>query len=62
MSPKKLVAFRFDLELIEGLAQVKERTGAPIAEQVRRAIQTWLASQGIKPKSDRRGSRKPRRS
>ena len=42
MTPKKLAAFRLDTELIEGLERVKERTGAPIAEQVRRSIQAWL--------------------
>ncbi len=42
MSPQNLAAFRLDTELIEGLERVKERTGAPIAEQVRRSIQARL--------------------
>ena len=51
---KKLAAFRLDTELIEGLEQVKLKTGAPIAEQVRRAIRGWLASQGVTAKSARK--------
>ena len=51
---KKLAAFRLDTELIEGLEQVKLKTGAPIAEQVRRAIRAWLASRGVKGKSVRK--------
>ena len=55
MTPKKLAAYRLDTELIEGLEQVKEKTGAPIAEQVRRAIKAWLATNGvIVQKSDRK--------
>ena len=52
---KKLAAFRLDTELIEGLEQVKARTGAPIAEQVRRAIQAWLKVNGVSvEKADRK--------
>ena len=42
MTPRKLAAFRLDTDVIEGLERVKERTGAPRAEQVRRSIQGWL--------------------
>ena len=48
MTPKKLAAFRLDPELIDGLQAVKDRTGAPIAEQVRRAIVAWLDKNGVK--------------
>lgn len=55
MTPKKLAAYRLDTELIEGLEQVKEKTGAPIAEQVRRAIKAWLGANGVTvQKSDRK--------
>jgi hypothetical protein len=47
MTPKKLAAYRIDTELIEGLEHVKAKTGAPIAEQVRRAIQAWLKANGV---------------
>jgi len=55
MTLKKLAAYRLDTELIEGLEQVKARTGAPVAEQVRRAIKAWLAANGVNvQKSDRK--------
>ena len=54
MTPlKKLAAFRLDSELIDGLQTVKERTGAPIAEQVRRAIAAWLRANGVTIKTQR---------
>ncbi len=55
MAPKKLAAFRLDPELIEGLQRIKECTGAPIAEQVRRAIVAWLNENGAM-KADRKRS------
>jgi len=55
---KKLAAFRLDPELIAGLQEVKRKTGAPVAEQVRRAVQAWLASQGAMRKPERRRTRK----
>lgn len=47
VSPKKLAAFRLDPELIAGLQAIKDKTGAPIAEQVRRAIVAWLKENGV---------------
>jgi len=55
--PKKLVALRLDPEQIEGLERVKARTGAPIAEQVRRAIVRWLATEDVKTERKRVGTR-----
>ena len=55
--PKTLTAFRLDPELIEGLKAIKERTGAPIAEQVRRAIVAWLKKHDVK-KSGRTHARR----
>lgn len=54
VSPKKLTAFRLDPALIAGLQAVKDRTGAPIAEQVRRAIVAWLEQNGGTKKSERK--------
>jgi hypothetical protein len=39
---KKLAPFRLDPELMSVREEKKELTGAPIAEQVRRAIARWL--------------------
>jgi hypothetical protein len=63
MPRKKLAAFRLDPELIAGLEDVKERTGAPIAEQVRRAIARWLEQNGVSLKAERKrvGARRGRR-
>jgi hypothetical protein len=58
---KKLAAFRLDPELIEGLQVVKDRTGAPIAEQVRRAIVAWLRSNGVTMKTERPRASKRKR-
>jgi hypothetical protein len=57
---KKLAAFRLDPEMIAALEEVKRKTGAPVAEQVRRAISMWLASQGVtgKPGRTRADTRK----
>jgi hypothetical protein len=54
MSLKKLAAYRLDVDLIEGLEEVKRRTGAPVAEQVRRAVRHWLASHGVRAKPERK--------
>ena len=59
MTTRKLAAFRLDLELIDGLEQVKRKTGAPLSEQVRRAIRAWLKANGVKAKAD--GKRVPTR-
>lgn len=46
-SVKRQTAFRLDPEILEGLLFVKERDGVPLAEQVRRALQTWLEGKGV---------------
>jgi hypothetical protein len=53
MSPKELTAFRIDPQVMEGLRQVKERTGLALSVQVHMALTTWLESQGIKRKAER---------
>jgi len=64
MTPKKYAAFRIDEELLEGLEAVRERDGITPAEQVRRAIRTWLKDKRIKvkaaPVARRRGGRRNR--
>ena len=58
MSPKKLAAFRLDEQTIEALAAIKERVGIPVAEQVRRALEQWIAEHGSKADRKRVGPRK----
>ena len=50
MSPHPPTTFRIDPELIAGLQELRERDGVPVSEQVRRAIQMWLESKGVKVK------------
>ncbi len=54
MSPKRLTAFRLDPELLAGLEEAKQRTGAPLAELVRRAIRAYLTSQGVDVRAGRK--------
>jgi len=59
MTPLKLAAFRLPDELIASLQAIKERDGIPVAEQVRRALETWVQSKGVKkPERPRASTRK----
>ena len=54
MPPKELTAFRMDPEIMAGLRRVKGRDGIPMAEQVHRALVTWLELKGVRGKADRK--------
>jgi Ribbon-helix-helix protein, copG family len=60
LTPRQLTNFRLDAELLDALRAIKDRDGIPIAEQVRRALETWVESKGVKVKADRKraGTRK----
>jgi hypothetical protein len=58
---KKLYSFPMDPALAAGLKAVKERDGISEAEQIRRGIRLWLDSAGVKIKTERPGSVKPRK-
>jgi hypothetical protein len=62
LSPKKLTAFRIDEELLAGLEVIWEREGIQPAEQVRRAIRTWLESKGLRVKAERKRASTRKRS
>lgn len=62
MSPKELTAFRIDPELMEGLRAIKDRDDIPISAQVRRALEMWLASKGIRTKAERKRAATRKRS
>ena len=53
MTPRKLYNFYIDPELAEGLKALKEKTGAPEAESIRRALFEYLRKQGV-IKADRK--------
>ena len=60
VSPKKAYTLKIDPELLDALRSIKERDGVTESEQIRRGIQLWLKSKGLKVKSDRKraGTRK----
>ena len=45
---RKLHSFYLDPALTDGLKRIKQRDGIPEAEQVRRALERWLRSKGLK--------------
>jgi predicted DNA-binding protein len=53
---KKMYALRLDVELLQGLRAIKARVGIPESEQIRRAIQAWLAQ--YETPSPKRGRRR----
>ena len=48
MTPKKRYGFWAEEDQIAGLRKVKERDGVLESEQIRRAIDDWLAKKGVK--------------
>ena len=54
VSPKKAYTLKIDPELLDALRSVKERDGVTESEQIRRGIQLWLRSKGIKVEPERR--------
>ncbi len=47
MTPLRPANFRLEEELLEALQQIKDRDGIPVSEQVRRALQAWIALKGV---------------
>jgi hypothetical protein len=61
MSPKQRFQMFLEPEQIEALRRVEARTGAAMAEQIRRAIDAWLKQEDRPAKADRpRGSTRKR--
>jgi hypothetical protein len=58
MTPKKTFTFAISDEMKAALTQVRERDGIAEAEQIRRGIQMWLESKGVKAERKRAGTRK----
>jgi predicted DNA-binding protein len=48
MTRLRMTTLRLEDELLEGLQQVKERDGIPVAEQIRRAVKAWLEAKGVR--------------
>ena len=54
MTPQRMAAFRLSEELLEALQAIKARDGVPVSEQVRRALEAWIESKGVKAKTPER--------
>jgi len=59
---KRPYTLKIDPELLEALADIKERDGISESEQIRRGIKLWLAQKGVSVKADRRRAQTRKRS
>lgn len=50
----KPTTFRLETEIMEALAEIRDRDGVAVSEQVRRALKQWIAAKGVKVKSERK--------
>jgi hypothetical protein len=57
MSPRTRFQILFESEQLAVLRWIQERTTAPVASQIRRAVENWIAEQGEKPERKRPASR-----
>ncbi len=48
------LTIRIDAELAGAVAEVQERYGTPVSEQVRRALRMWLETQDVNVKAAHR--------
>jgi Arc/MetJ-type ribon-helix-helix transcriptional regulator len=58
LSPKKTFTFAISDEMKAALTHLRERDGISEAEQIRRGIQMWLDSKGVKAERKRAVTRK----
>ena len=48
MTPtERVVTFRPDEDLLEGMEALRERDGVPYSQQIRRALRAWLQTKGV---------------
>jgi hypothetical protein len=60
MTPRTRYNFWIDEEQREGLRAVKERDGVLESEQIRRAIDKWLAEKGVRKTGRKRAATRKR--
>lgn len=59
MSPKKTrLQILLEPEQVAALRRIQERTDAPLAAQIRRGVDLWIAEQGDKTERKRASTRK----
>jgi len=52
MTPKRRFQILLEPDQLDALRRIEERTGAPVARQIRMAVDRWLSDQ--LPKSERK--------
>lgn len=57
MAPTKQTAFRLPADLMASIQAIKDRDGIPLAEQVRRALATWVQERGIETPAAKKTAR-----
>ena len=60
MTPRKRYSFWIDDEQAEGLKNVKKRDGVLESEQIRRALDDWLRTKGVKKTGRKRAATRKR--
>ena len=58
MSPKTRFQVMLEPAQLKALREIEDRTGAPVARQIRRAIDAWLRTEGGKADRKRAVTRK----
>jgi hypothetical protein len=46
----KPTTFRLETEIMAALAEIRDRDGIAVSEQVRRALRQWIGTKGVKVK------------
>lgn len=60
MSPKTRFQILLEPEQVEALKRIQERTAAPLAAQIRRAVDTWIADNGEQKSQRKRADSRKR--
>ena len=50
----KPTTFRLETEIMAALAEIRDRDGIAVSEQVRRALKQWIEAKDVKLKSGRK--------
>jgi Ribbon-helix-helix domain len=58
MSPKTRFQILLEPEQLDALRRIQERTSAPVASQIRKAVEKWIAAQGEQTERKRASTRK----
>jgi hypothetical protein len=60
--PLKSTTFRLETEIMAALAEIRDRDGVAVSEQVRRALKQWIDSKGVAVKAERKRAATRKRS